>query len=268
MQSVIFVACLLASAAMGSPILDLGGLQSNPMAYNGGDGIPFNGGGYGGGFGNGGLSYSSDRASNAASHQMDSQSSSTPFGSSSSFNQQDASLSSEEHTRLQTRDVGLLGLGQSNYGNGFGNGDGFDNGFGNSGLSYSSDRASNAASHQMDSQSSSTPFGSSSSFNQQDASQSSEEHTRLQTRDVGLLGLGQSNYRNDFGNGDGFDNGFGNGGLSYSSDRASDAASHQLNSQYSSTPYGSSSSLSQQDASQSSREHTVFNSAPNNVFYH
>ncbi|KAA1118419.1 hypothetical protein PGTUg99_007492 [Puccinia graminis f. sp. tritici] len=151
------------------------------------------------------------------------------------------------------------------------NGGGYG-GFGNSGLSYSSDRASDAASHQFDSQTSVTPYGMSASQSQQDASQSSEEHTRLQTRDVGLLGLGQSNYRNDFGNGDGFDNGFGNGlgngGLSYSSDRASDAASHQLDSQYSSTPFGTSSSLSQQDASQSSREHTDFSSAPNNVFYH
>ncbi|KAA1067902.1 hypothetical protein PGT21_021122 [Puccinia graminis f. sp. tritici] len=149
------------------------------MAYNGGDSLPFNGGGYGngGGFGNGGLSYSSDRANDAASHQLNSQYSSTPYGTSSSLSQQDARQASEEHTRLQTRQAGLLGLGQSNHGDDFGNGDGYGYGYGNGGLSYSSDRASDAASHQMDSQSSSTPFGTSSSLSQQDASQSAREHT-------------------------------------------------------------------------------------------
>jgi hypothetical protein len=62
--------------------------------------------------------------------------------------------------------------------------------------------------------------------------------------------------------------GYGNGGISYSSDRASDAATHQSDSQFSSSPYGTYASENSHDASQSSREHTDFNSAPNNVYYH
>ncbi|EFP75940.1 hypothetical protein PGT21_004826 [Puccinia graminis f. sp. tritici] len=91
MRSVIVAACLLAAAAMASPVE----LQARKPCGNSCDPSYINGGNIGGGF-----FYDNDRSSDSRYHDSASQFQSTPFGTFSSQRENDAAASSRDHTQI------------------------------------------------------------------------------------------------------------------------------------------------------------------------